>query len=221
VEKVLFTWSGGKDSGLALHALLEDGSLEVAALLTTVTEPYDRVSMHGVRRGLLEAQARAIGLPLEIIALSADSGNEEFEEKMAARLRRYRAEGISRVAFGDIFLEDLRKYREENLARVNMAGLFPLWNQGSGELAHRFIRLGFRSVIVCVDTQVLDRRFAGREFDESLLRELPESVDPCGENGEFHSFVYDGPIFREIVRFTRGEAVLRDGRFLFQDLLPA
>ena len=219
-EKILFTWSGGKDSAMALHELRKNAGYEIAALLTTITEDYDRVSMHGVRRELLEVQAASLGLPLEKVFISRQSSNEDYESGMRAVLERYKAEGVSSVAFGDIFLEELRTYREDNLAKIGMKGIFPLWKRRTADLARDFIHAGFRSVITCVDLEVLDKRFAGREFDETFLSELPSGIDPCGENGEFHSFVHDGPVFESRIRYTRGEMVLRDQRFWYLDLIP-
>lgn len=219
-EKVILSWSGGKDSALCLHAIREADRYEVAGLLTTVTEGYGRISMHGVREVLLQEQAASLGLPLERVQIPQNSSNEEYESRMKAALERWLAAGVTRVAFGDIFLEDLRKYREDNLAPLSMQALFPLWKQSTPELARRFIRLGFRAVLTCVDGNALESRFAGRELDSALLAELPDSVDPCGENGEFHSFVWDGPLFRQPVLFDRGEVVSRNGRFWFCDLLP-
>lgn len=218
-EPVLFTWSGGKDSALALHEL---GVGRVAALLTTVTEDYGRVSMHGVRSELLERQAEALGLPLETVYITRNSSNADYDAIMAAKLSRYRSQGVSAVAFGDIFLEDVRRYREENLGKVGMKALFPIWKRDTAELARDFLGLGFRAVVTCVDSTLLGRRFAGREFDAGFLAELPAGVDPCGERGEFHSFVYGGPIFRNIVAHNRnrGQVVLREG-FYYCDLLPA
>jgi len=219
-ENVLFTWSGGKDSALALYELQRAQSYSVAALLTTVTEDYDRISMHGVRRALLEQQARSLSIPLDIVYITVNSSNEEFEARMKEKLLQYKSRGTSSVVFGDIFLEDLRKYREDNLAQVGMQALFPIWKRDTYELAHTFIALGFKAVITCVDSQSLDKKFVGRAFDKRFLSELPPSVDPCGENGEFHSFVHAGPIFSESIRFRKGEVVIRDNRFYFCDLLP-
>ena len=218
-EKVLFTWSGGKDSAMSLYVLRKSHNYEIAALLTSVTEGYDRISMHGVRRTLLEQQAQSLGLPLEKLYITRNSSNEEYEAKMKDKLLQYKSRGVSSVVFGDIFLEDLRKYRENNLAQVDMKGIFPIWKRDTTELAHTFIDLGFKAVITCVDSNVLDGKFAGRHFDNQFLSELPSKVDPCGENGEFHSFVYDGPIFRDRIRFRRGKTVLRDNRFYFCDLI--
>jgi len=218
-EPVLFCWSGGKDSCLALHELRREPLREVAALLTTVTETYDRISMHGVRRELLERQAAALGLPLEIVTIPPKCANTDYEARMEAALLKWKERGVSLVAFGDIFLEDLRAYREGNLARAGMQAVFPIWKRPTRELATEFISLGFRAVTVCVDPRVLDDSFVGREINEKFLAELPVGIDPCGENGEFHSFVYDGPGFSERVEFTLGEKVLRDG-FYFRDLVP-
>jgi uncharacterized protein (TIGR00290 family) len=220
VEKVLVSWSGGKDSAMALYEVLTRGQYQVAALLTTVTEDYDRISMHGVRRALLEQQAGSLGLPLEQVWISKRSSNEEYEAKMAETLDRYRQAGVTSVIFGDIFLEDLRAYREQNLAKVNMQGIFPLWKQDTNELIRRFIQSGFKAITVCVDTQSLDGKYVGRQLDEQFLADLPESVDVCGENGEYHSFVYAGPIFRKSIPHRLGEVVLREGRFCYCDLIP-
>jgi uncharacterized protein (TIGR00290 family) len=220
VEKALFTWSGGKDSALALHDLVRSGAWEVVSLLTTVTEEFDRISMHGVRRSLLEEQARSLGMPLEIVYLPRSATNEEFEERMRARLEGFRTRGVRFVAFGDIFLEDLRAYREKNLSAVGMGALFPLWKRDTRDLARSFVDLGFRAVVTCVDSHFLPGAFVGREYDARFLADLPGSVDLCGENGEFHSFVYDGPIFSWPVAHDLGETVLREDRFHFRDLLP-
>jgi len=220
-EKVIFSWSGGKDSALALHELKETGKYDIAALLTTVTKDYDRVSMHGVRTALLEAQAASLGIRLEKALMSKGASIEENESKIREIMERYFARGVVLSAAGDIWLEDVRKYKDDNLARIGMKGLYPLWKRDSGQLAREFISLGFKSVIVCVDSTLLSRDFIGREFDESFLAALPSGVDPCGENGEFHSFVYAGPIFRRKIPFVKGEVVLRDNRYYFCDLLPA
>jgi len=220
MEKILFTWSGGKDSALALYELQKSRQFEVAALITTLTTDYQRVSMHGVRNALLNQQVESLGLPLEMIQISKDFSNEEYEAKISAMFKLYREKGVSSVAFGDIFLEDLRTYREDSLAKAGLKGLFPLWKRDTEELALKFIELGFKAVISCVDSELLDRSFAGRVFDKKFLSELPESVDPCGENGEFHSFVFDGPIFRERISYEGGNVVLRNNRFYYCDLLP-
>jgi uncharacterized protein (TIGR00290 family) len=220
-EKILFSWSAGKDSALALHSLRQNKGLEIVALLTTVTEEYNRVSMHGVRKTLLEKQAEFIGIPLEPVGISKNCSNEEWEAKIEKVLVRYREQGITSVAFGDIFLEDLKKYREANLAKIGLKGIFPLWKQTSFILAKKLINLKFKAILTCVDSQQLDGKFCGREFDEALLSELPKNVDPCGENGEFHTFTYAGPIFKEKINFTKGETVVRDNRYYFTDLKSA
>ena len=219
-EKVLFTWSGDKDSALALYEIQMPNGYEISALLTIVTEGYERISMHGVRSILLERQAKSIGLPVEKIYITRNRSNQEYEAKMRDKLLKYRSQGVFSVAFGDVFLKDVRKYREENLAKIGMRAIFPLWKRDSIELAQTFMALGFRSVITCVDSTVLDGRFAGRDFDDQFLRDLPPEVDPCGENGEFHSFVYDGPIFDKRISHRKGRVILRDNRFYFCDLMP-
>jgi len=219
-RSVLMSWSGGKDSALALHELLSDGRHRVAALLTTVTEDYDRISMHGIRRSLLEQQAASLGLPLEVVLIPKDCSNDTYERRMRETLERQKAAGVTAVAVGDIFLQDLRLHREQKLSEAGLEAIFPIWGRDTTELARTFINLGFRGVVTCVDTQALNGSFAGRAFDERLLADLPPGVDPCGENGEFHTCVFDGPIFSTPVRFTKGEVVLRENRFLFCDLVP-
>ena len=221
MENILVSWSGGKDSALALQELRKDSRYHIAALLTTVTEGYDRISMHGVRRVLLEQQAADLGLPLEIVWIPKNASNEAYEARMGQALERYKRSGVSSVAFGDIFLEDLRQYRQEKLALLDMQGLFPLWKRDTRQLAGAFIEAGFKAITTCVDTQALGEGFVGRRFDTHFLAELPASVDPCGENGEFHSFVYDGPLFKQGIAISLGERVLREERFYYCDLLPA
>ena len=218
-EEVLFCWSGGKDSAMALHALRLAGEVRVAALLTTVTDEYDRISMHGVRRVLLERQAESLGLPLHPVLIPPHCVNAVYEQRMKDALEEHLAQGVRRVAFGDIFLEDLRAYREKNLAEIGMQALFPIWKRDTRELAREFVRLGFRAVAVCIDPRALDPSFAGRELDASFFSDLPPSVDPCGENGEFHTFVFDGPVFRAPIGIQVGKKVMRDG-FCFCDLMP-
>ena len=218
-EKVLFTWSGGKDSVLALYELQKRDDHEVVALLTTLTEDYERISMHGVRSILLEGQANSLGLPIEKVYISKNSSNGEYEAKMKEALQKYLRAGVSSVVFGDIFLEDLRRYREDNLSKIGMQAIFPIWKRDTTELARRFIDLGFKAVITCIDSNFLGKTFVGRLFDRQLLSELPANVDSCGENGEFHSFVYDGPIFQKQVSYTRGEITLRDNRYWYCDLI--
>ncbi len=220
MEKVLFSWSSGKDSALALYELQKSRDIEVVALLTTITEGYDRISMHGVRQELLKQQAEAIGLPLEEVKIPQKATNDEYEERMCKTLSAYQAKGVNSVAFGDIFLEDLRAYREKNLARIGMRGIFPIWKRETRGLVTELCRLGFKAIITCVDTQVLGKEFAGRQISEQFLEELPLHVDACGENGEFHTFVYDGPIFIRRIAFELGDKVLREDRFYFYDLKP-
>ena len=220
MEKILMSWSGGKDSARALYELRKNNAYEVVALLTTVTEGYDRISMHGVRRSLLEQQAESLGIHLETIPITQKATNEEYEAKLKEKLLYYKDQGVRSVAIGDIFLEDLRKYREENLAKIGMKGIFPIWKRDTRDLARTFINIGFKAVITCVDTRHLGKEFAGREFDQQFLSDLPPQVDPCGENGEFHSFVYAGPIFHQPIPYSKGEIVLRENCFCYCDLIP-
>ena len=217
-EPILFCWSGGKDSAMALYALLQQ-QLRVAALLTTVTQGYDRISMHGVRRELLARQAASIGLPLHEVLIPPQCVNPIYEARMEQALRCFYEQGVRKVAFGDIFLEDLRAYREKNLARIGMTALFPIWKRDTRELIRSFHAARFRAIAACVDPKVLDRSFAGRDLDASFFRDLPPRVDPCGENGEFHTFVFDGPFFRWPIPVRTGEIVHREG-FVFCDLIP-
>jgi uncharacterized protein (TIGR00290 family) len=219
LKPVLMSWSGGKDSCLALYEIQQSTDYRVLALLTTVTRDYDRISMHGVRRVLLEKQAASLGLPLHQVLISKGATNEEYESKMAEAFRAYRENGVDSVMFGDLFLEDIRVYREQFLARHNMQGIYPVWQRDTTEFIREFIELGFKAVVSCVDSKALDQSFAGRIIDEEFLSSLPANVDPCGENGEFHTFVYDGPSFAQPVKFSIGETVSRDG-FWFCDLLP-
>jgi uncharacterized protein (TIGR00290 family) len=220
-EKVIVAWSGGKDSALALNEILETNRYEVLELLTTVTQDYDRISIHGVRRVLLEQQANALGFPLEKMLISKGVSDIEYEDILLKALNRHTSTGVFSVVFGDLFLEVVRKYREGVLSKVGMKGIFPLWARDTRQLARTFIDLGFKAVITCVDSKSLGKNFVGREFDRQFLVDLPAKVDPCGENGEFHSFVYDGPIFSERVPFTKGEIVLREKRFYYCDLVPS
>ena len=222
-EPVVLSWSGGKDSTLALAALLADARYEVVALLTSITSGYDRVSIHGVRRALVEAQAAALGLPLRTIELEPRCSNEAYEAAYLDGCARLQVEHprVGHVAFGDLYLSDVRAYRERLARAAGHEPLFPLWGRETGALAREFVASGFRAHLVCVDTQQLPASFAGRPFDDGLLGELPAGVDPCGERGEFHTFVSAGPIFAAPVGLHVGEVVLRDDRFAFCDLLPA
>ena len=216
---VLMSWSGGKDSCIALYEIQRAQNYRVAALLTTVTRDYDRISMHGVRRALLEEQAASLGIPLYQVLISKEASNDEYELKMAEAFSEYRERGINSIVFGDLFLEDIRAYREQFLARHNMQGLFPVWKRDTTHFIKEFINLGFKAVVTCVDAKVLDESFAGRVINETFLSSLPVDVDPCGENGEFHSFVFDGPNFTAPVKFSLGELVCRES-YWFRDLVP-
>jgi uncharacterized protein (TIGR00290 family) len=219
LKPVVVCWSGGKDSCLALQRVLARPDLRVEALLTTVTADFDRISMHGVRRELLEEQANALGFPLRQVLISRGATNDEYETKMGEALAAYRARGIETVVFGDLFLADIRAYRERLLTKYGMRGLYPLWGLDTAALIRDFIARGFKAALVCVDPANLPPAFAGRFIDEALISDLPAGVDPCGENGEFHTFVFDGPIFTAPVRFQFGEKVCRDS-FWFCDLIP-
>lgn len=220
VTRAALGWSGGKDSALALDAVLREGRLAVHTLVTTVTDAYDRVSMHGVRRALLREQCAALGLPLVEVAIPPGCTNEVYEARTAAAFDALKGEGVERLVFGDLFLEDVRRYRENLAARIGLACEFPLWGRDTKKLARAFIDAGFRAIVVCVDPRQLDPSFCGRAYDAAFLTDLPAACDPCGERGEFHTFVYDGPIFSRPVAVERGAVVERDG-FWFADLVPA
>ncbi len=211
------SWSGGKDSALALWVLARDHGVVPRALITTVTDAYQRISMHGVRRSLLARQADAVGVPLVEVEIPVACTNEVYERRMEQMLASSLLRGVEAVAFGDLFLEDVRAYREDRMATAGKRACFPLWHRDTTSLAREFIAAGFEAVIVCVDPAKLDRSFAGRRFDEQLLDDLPHGVDPCGENGEFHTFVYAGPILSAPLAIRIGETVERDG-FVFTDL---
>ena len=220
-EPVVMSWSGGKDSAMALHELLGNADYEVVELMATVSEEYRRISHHGVREELLDAQAAAIGIPLRKIYLpsgnSAGCTNEVYEAIMNRVMDDHKAKSVTTVAFGDLFLEDLRAWREANLAKAGMRGLFPIWKRNTGLMAHEVIRLGYKAYLSCVEATV-GADFVGRLYDEKFLSDLPPMIDPCGENGEFHSFVFDGPTFARPLSIKVGERVTRDGRF-YADLL--
>jgi uncharacterized protein (TIGR00290 family) len=216
---VFVSWSGGKDSCLALYEAQRGGELAVEALLTTLTRDYDRISMHGVRRALLEEQAAQLGLPVREVVISKGADNAAYELAMGDALDAGRRSGIEAVVFGDLYLADIRAYRDRLLARHGVEGLYPIWGRDTGALIRDFLRLGFKAVVVCVDPAKLAPSFAGRIIDEDFLADLPSAVDPCGENGEFHTFVFDGPNFSAPVRFSIGEIVCRDS-FWFCDLVP-
>jgi len=213
----LLSWSSGKDSAWTLHVLRQQGSYEIAGLLTTVNESVSRVAMHAVRESLLEAQAATTGLPLWKVAIPSPCSNAQYEAAMAEVMQRARREGVAAVAFGDLFLADIRAYREQQLAGSGIAPLFPLWLRPTDSLAREMLAAGVRAVLTCVDPKQLAAEFAGRAFDAELLRDLPPAVDPCGENGEFHTFVHAGPMFRHDIAIAVGPVVERDG-FVFADV---
>jgi len=213
------SWSGGKDSTMAAYQLLASQKYEIAALLTTVTEGFDRISMHGVRRELLERQADSLGIPLRKIMIPQDCSNEIYETRMREAMSHIKAQGITKIAFGDLFLQDVKQYRDKQLAQEGMTGLYPIWMRDTDELARTFICLGFRALLACVDTQSIDASFAGREIDLRLLQDLPDSADPCGEYGEYHSFVYAGPIFKNAIACRAGDRVMRNQRFNYCDIV--
>lgn len=211
------SWSSGKDSAFALHQVRVRGELDVVGLVTTVTSAYDRISMHGVRRELLVRQAAALGLPLMTVEIPSPCTNDRYEQQFADALRRARADGITHVVFGDLFLADLRAYREAQLAALDLVPVFPLWQRDTAELAHEMIATGLSARLTCIDPRYLDRSFAGRVFDTALVDALPSTVDPCGERGEFHTFVTGGPMFSAPIEVRVGDIVERDG-FVFADL---
>jgi uncharacterized protein (TIGR00290 family) len=217
VKRVALSWSSGKDSAWSLHLLRQDPSVEVVALVTTLNEQFDRVAMHAVRRELLELQADSVGLPLWTIPLPWPCSNDQYESKMTSSCALAAAKGVQAMAFGDLFLADIRAYREKQLAGTGLEPLFPVWQIPTADLARTMIASGLRAKITCVDPRVLLADFAGRDFDSQFLADLPPGADPCGENGEFHSFVYDGPGFRQPINVSLGEIVERDG-FVFADL---
>lgn len=218
--RALLSWSGGKDSSLALHEILKSDDYEVVSLLTTFTKEFDRVSMHGVRRQLLQEQAKRLRLPVIEVWIGTGAGSAEYEEQMSGALSQSYSDGVRYVVFGDLFLEDVRRYREEKLSRARMSCVFPLWHWDTKKLAARFVEEGFKAVVCAVDPKALDPSFCGREYDNEFLDDLPASVDRCGENGEFHTFVYAGPIFDGEVGVRKGEVVRRGG-FYFADILEA
>ncbi|WP_128543420.1 Dph6-related ATP pyrophosphatase [Larkinella soli] len=239
-KKAIVSWSGGKDSALALFYAQQNPELEIVGLMTSVNERFGRVSMHGVRTKLIQAQADALRLPLQFVRFSGEVSLEIYNATMQKTFAALRDEGISRVVYGDIFLEDLKQYRERQLERAGLQGVFPLWKKDSGNIMEEFLALGFRTVLVCLNENHLPEPWAGRELDLSAVQELPASVDPCGENGEYHTFVFDGPTFSRPVKFIKGEVIRRtyepsgstdchadtearqrwDTGFIFQDLIP-
>jgi uncharacterized protein (TIGR00290 family) len=216
--KTLVSWSSGKDSAWMLHVLKQNRGVEIGALLTTMNAEFDRVAMHAVRRRLLEDQARAAGIPLWTVPLPWPCTNADYEARMHTAVSKAVADGFTHVAFGDLFLEDVRRYREDRLAGTGLTPVFPIWGIPTDRLALEMIDGGLRAVLTCVNPAHLDRSFAGRQFDRSLLADLPPGIDPCGERGEFHSFAYDGPMFDHPVAVASGEVVDRDG-FVFADMI--
>lgn len=217
-KKLLVSWSSGKDSAWALHVLRQSNEYEIVGLLTTINANFDRVAMHGVRRELLEAQAAAAGLPLWQVPLPWPCSNEQYEAAMSAACAKATEAGVQAVAFGDLFLEDVRRYREERMKQAGLTPIFPLWKLDTRQLIRDMWDAGVRSRIVCLDPKKLPASFAGRELDQSLINEFPVGIDPCGENGEFHTFVYDGPMFSRAIPVENGETVTRDG-FVFTDVV--
>ena len=220
MKRILLSWSSGKDSAWTLHVLRQQGHYEIAGLLTTFNETADRVAMHAVRRELVERQAAEAGLPLWQVGLPWPCSNAQYQNLMAETCAKALAEGIEGIAFGDLYLEDVRAYREKQLKDTGLEPIFPLWGQPTRQLANEMIAAGMRAKLTCVDTLRLDARFLGREFDEKFLTDLPDGVDPCGEKGEFHSFVYAGPMLNREIPVVLGQTVVRD-QFVFADLMPA
>lgn len=234
--KAFFNWSGGKDSALALYHAQKSGEFSIDKLLTNINGKHRRISMHGVREELLDEQAKAIGIPLQNIILPEEPSIQEYEQLMEANLQTLKKENFTHAIFGDIFLEDLKTYREKQLSTLSLTAVFPIWKRDTIELMHEFIDLGFKTVLVCIKADLLPKEFAGRIIDRDFLKDLPKNVDACGENGEFHTFVFDGPIFSKPVNFIKGEVVYKEYAapktndcfttpqpsfgFYFQDLLP-
>lgn len=205
--KAIFNWSSGKDSALALYKTLKEENLEIVSLLTSINEEFQRISMHGVHVSLLEKQAKSLGLNLIKMEIPKEPSMEQYREIMTRTMSGIQAQGVTHSIFGDIFLEDLRKYREDQLKAIGMEAVFPLWKQNTTDLIREFLDLGFKTIVTCVNETYLDQSFAGRIIDESFINDLPENVDPCGENGEFHTFTFDGPVFKEPIPFEIGETV--------------
>ena len=219
MEKIALSWSSGKDCAMALYSINKTTEYEVASLITSVNKRYDRVSRHGVRTSLLQKQAEAIGIPISIIYLDDESSREEYETKMRDELINHKRNGIRKIAYGDIARIDLRKTREAKLSTIGMEALFPIWHMSTKEVPTDIYRIGFRSIITCVDTKLLDRKYVGRVIDEELLSEIPDSIDKNGENGEYHSFVFDGPIFSKRVEYKVGNVEFENSGYCYCDLL--
>ena len=229
-KKAIFNWSGGKDSALALYKFIENKEFEITQLLTSINAERQRISMHGIRKELLIKQAESIGIPLDIIEIPESTNMETYDSIMKNKLHTLKQKGIDYSIFGDIFLEDLRTYREARLSEVAIKGIFPLWKMQTKDVIAEFLKLGFKTIVVAADAKILSQDFVGRVIDEDFLKDLPSNVDPCGENGEFHTFVFDGPIFSKAIHFKIGEKVLKEyknkgnekwnSRFWYCDLIP-
>ncbi len=209
MEKTIVSWSGGKDSAYALYKVKEEGKFRICGLLTTLSKKYGRSSMHGIRSGLIKQQTRSLGIPLNKIFLPHDCSNRDYGKIMQKTLEEYKNQGIESMVFADIFLEEVRNYREENLKAAGFKGYWPLWKEESYKILRKFLNKGFKATVVCVDAEKLGRSFAGKELDYKFLNDLPPDIDPCGENGEYHTFVWDGPIFSRPIQFKKGEIVKR------------
>ncbi len=228
MKKTYFNWSSGKDSSLALYEIKKDPTIHITQLVTTVNSHYNRVSMHGLRIALLEQQANAIGLPLDLIELPENPSMDEYNDLLSTKVNGYQKQGFEHCVFGDIFLEDLRAYREKQLKPFAITTSFPLWGRDTSFLIKTFVDLGFKAIVICINNQKLDHSFLGRVIDESFINDLPDAVDPCGEYGEFHTFCYDGPIFNEPIAFEKGEETYREYQlndtetigYWFLDLIP-
>jgi uncharacterized protein (TIGR00290 family) len=218
-ENIIVSWSGGKDSCMALYEVLKTGQYKVEALLTTIWSDNDQVSMHGVPLALILQQAESLRLPLHIVYIPQGASNQLYEATMKDALSQYRPRGVETVIFGDLFLEDIRNYRDHLLARTGMRAVYPVWKRNTSEFIKEFLDSGFKAVVTSVDSTKLERSFAGRIIDDEFLASLPDDVDPCGENGEFHTFVFAGPIFKEEIRFKTGETVLKNGLY-FCEIIP-
>jgi len=220
MEKVLISWSGGKDCALALHEILASRQYQVVGLLTTITGDYERIDMHDIRCSLIERQAESLGLPWEKVSISSHTSNADYEPGLVQTLRKYKELGVDSVVFGDIFRKDLRKYRELNLARLKMKGIFPLWERDNFQIMESFITLGFKAIVSSINTHALDNRFVGTIIDWKFIFDFPKTANVCGEHGEYHTFVFDGPIFKQGISYKVGETLLRDNHFNYCDLVP-
>lgn len=218
MKKILLSWSSGKDSAYSLYALQQSNEYEVVGLISTVTEEYNRVSMHSTRVTLLQQQAKQLNLPLHMISIPPQCSNQIYASKMNSFIAKVSQTDISHIAFGDLFLEDIRQYREKQLQASAIQPLFPIWKRNTAKLAKEIINIGIKAIITCIDPKKLDASFAGRSYDENFLNDLPTGIDPCGENGEFHTFVYGAPMFKHNIPIRNGKIVTRDG-FVYADIL--